>query len=396
MPEPGALLRRLRVERGYSLVRLARESSYSKGYLSKIENGDKPLSQDMARRFDRILETEGALVRAVDGRPPAPQPEPEAEDPWALVLVPGVPVVPFVANSTHVDEQTAAFYDAAFDTTWRAMGHQMSPAHVLPGLLAQCAALRDLITAAPRPDLIRTASRYAEYAGWMHQEVGDTAEARKWTTTAVRLAARVGDATLGSYALVRAAEIALYAEDGHTMVEYARRASRAPGATAAVRSLAAQRAAQGHAIIGELSACLSALDEAARWAELAEAESGRHFGTTSLADPIAIARGWSMHNLDRSEESIRLLGAELDRIPATSVRSRVRFGVRLALAQLDCGDIDGACARMEALVADLRRTDSATVRVDIKAMRRMLLKHTGNPSASVLRPELGELLRVSV
>ena len=398
MTEIGPLLRKLRTERGYSLTRFAQLTSYSKGYLSKIENGEKPVAPEMAHRFDRILETEGVLTRALAGPPPAPEEPTAGPDPWALVLdargepdpiAPG----PFSPNSTHVDEQTIAVFDTAFDT-WRMMGHRMSPAHVLPGLLSQCLALRDLITANPLPDLIRMASRYAEYAGWMWQEAGDNAKARLWTATAVRLADRVGDVALRSWAHVRFAEIALYDEDGHTMLDHARRAASAPEANAALRAEAAQREAQGHALLGELSACLSALDAAAHWREVAAAESGPHYGTTSLPDPIAITRGWSLHHLDRNEESILLLGTELDRIPLTSIRSRVRFGVRLALAELDCGDIDGACGRMESLVSDLRRTDSETVRVDIRTMRRLLMKHSGNAAASALRPELGELLRI--
>ncbi|MFC7617022.1 helix-turn-helix domain-containing protein [Actinokineospora soli] len=337
MTETGALLRRLRVERGYSLVRFAREANYSKGYISKLENGDKPVSPEMARRFDRILETQGVLTRAVAGPVPAPPVLPDGPDPWALVLGGTDPLAP---NSTHVDEQTVEVYAAAFET-WRMMGHRMSPAFVLPNLVGHCRALRELIAVNPLPDLIRQASRYAEYAGWMYQEAGDNTRAREWTATAVRLADRVGDVGLRSWAMVRTAEIALYTEDGATMVEWARRAAAAPESTAALRSAAAQRMAQGYALLGEASACLSALDEAHRWQEAATAESGPHYGSTSLPDQIAITRGWSLHHLDRSAESVLLLGSELDRIPPTSIRSRVRFGVRLALAELDCGDVEG-------------------------------------------------------
>ncbi|MFF4219436.1 nSTAND1 domain-containing NTPase [Streptomyces nondiastaticus] len=63
-PEPeqaGEQLRRLRLERGVSLVKLARLAFYSKGYLSKVENGEKPLTLELARACDRALETGGSL-----------------------------------------------------------------------------------------------------------------------------------------------------------------------------------------------------------------------------------------------------------------------------------------------------------------------------------------------
>ncbi|MFD9301354.1 helix-turn-helix domain-containing protein [Streptomyces sp. NPDC060048] len=73
-----AQLRRLRVQRGLSLADLARETHYSKGYLSKIETGAKPVTADVARCCDRVLRAEGELLRLVPESegpgPPAPAP----------------------------------------------------------------------------------------------------------------------------------------------------------------------------------------------------------------------------------------------------------------------------------------------------------------------------------
>ncbi|MFD7786572.1 helix-turn-helix domain-containing protein [Streptomyces nojiriensis] len=64
MPFP-AQLRRLRVQRGLSLADLARQTHYSKGYLSKIETGSKRVTVDVARRCDEVLRAGGELVRMV-------------------------------------------------------------------------------------------------------------------------------------------------------------------------------------------------------------------------------------------------------------------------------------------------------------------------------------------
>ncbi|WP_330268571.1 helix-turn-helix domain-containing protein [Streptomyces griseorubiginosus] len=58
-------LRRLRHERGLSLTALAQRVHYSKGYLSKIENGSKPATADVGRRCDEALLAGGALLRLV-------------------------------------------------------------------------------------------------------------------------------------------------------------------------------------------------------------------------------------------------------------------------------------------------------------------------------------------
>ncbi|MEU2060819.1 helix-turn-helix domain-containing protein [Streptomyces sp. NPDC013455] len=64
-------LRRLRQQRGLSLADLARQTHYSKGYLSKIETGAKRATVDVARRCDQILRAEGALLRLVTAPRPA-------------------------------------------------------------------------------------------------------------------------------------------------------------------------------------------------------------------------------------------------------------------------------------------------------------------------------------
>ncbi|WP_251072035.1 helix-turn-helix domain-containing protein [Streptomyces sp. ISL-43] len=73
-----AQLRRLRVQRGLSLADLARETHYSKGYLSKIETGAKPVTTDVARCCDRVLGAEGELLRLV---PESEGPGPPAGSP---------------------------------------------------------------------------------------------------------------------------------------------------------------------------------------------------------------------------------------------------------------------------------------------------------------------------
>ncbi|MFJ9634457.1 helix-turn-helix domain-containing protein [Streptomyces sp. NPDC101175] len=65
---PGRLLYQLR--KGHkpepvSLQDLANSARYSKGYLSKIETGEKPLTIDVARACDRALNTGGTLTQRV-------------------------------------------------------------------------------------------------------------------------------------------------------------------------------------------------------------------------------------------------------------------------------------------------------------------------------------------
>lgn len=67
MTEPvksvGQLLQWYRKEAGLSLPRLAALAHYDKGYLSKVENGRKPMSVELARVCDKVLGTGGELAK---------------------------------------------------------------------------------------------------------------------------------------------------------------------------------------------------------------------------------------------------------------------------------------------------------------------------------------------
>ncbi len=401
MSEPGDLLRTLREEKGLSLTKLAEKANYNKGQLSKIENGVRPLPEHIARHLDRVLETDGQLYRALNPRgEPEARPSAGDDEAWPLAID-GTGTIqlgsgPFAAarilpNSWIADELADQF-EFQFDT-FRAMGHRSSPAFVIPHLVMAFHQVKAVHAESSAPELVRTAYRIAEYTGWMCQEAGKLDHARAWTDIAVGLATRVGDVSLRGYALVRGAEMAVYDEDPYSIVDLARRADADPGAPAAVRSLAAQREADGHAMLGDMTACLRALDQAQRWHEEAAREAGPHYGTTSLADPIATSRGWSMLHFDL-DESAALLTAAIDRMPTTSVRSRVRFSVRLARVLALRDDIEGACALLGALLEDLRRIDSATVRVDLKRLTDSFAKHRANAAVRDLRPEISALLHL--
>ncbi|MFD5592246.1 helix-turn-helix domain-containing protein [Streptomyces griseorubiginosus] len=86
LPDFPSELRRLRQERGLSLTALAQRVHYSKGYLSKIENGSKPATADVGRSCDEALHAGGALLRLLPQAPTGERSggfeEPERECPY--------------------------------------------------------------------------------------------------------------------------------------------------------------------------------------------------------------------------------------------------------------------------------------------------------------------------
>ncbi|MGH3939670.1 MAG: helix-turn-helix domain-containing protein [Pseudonocardiaceae bacterium] len=62
----GEELRRLREQRGLSLKKFAKLVHYDPGYLSKIENGHKPLTGALATACDAVLEADGLFAQLVN------------------------------------------------------------------------------------------------------------------------------------------------------------------------------------------------------------------------------------------------------------------------------------------------------------------------------------------
>jgi len=61
----GRELRRLREQRGLSLQKFADFVNYSRGYIGKVETGDKPPTPELAHRCDEVLEARGKLIALV-------------------------------------------------------------------------------------------------------------------------------------------------------------------------------------------------------------------------------------------------------------------------------------------------------------------------------------------
>ena len=438
----GVELRQRRTAAGVSLARLAVLIHYSKGHLSKIENGEKPPTPELARLCDTALAAGGELAALVSprgvaragragptaagagaGRAPAAgsaQPwVPDLGAAWTVGLDPdggfqfrpgspapaGQPGVPLLGvgisapalRDTAGRADTLVLFDRLFDY-YRLLGHQASPVLVLPMLTAQTHILRTLAGQADDPELARPlrlrAARYAEYAGWMAQEAGNDSAAIWWTDAAVALADAGGDRDLAQFIrCFRGADIALYRDDAAQTIHLARQAQAEPGVAAGIRTLAMEREAQGHALAGNYHACLSTLDRAAELLSVGESEGGRPFGTTSLSDPIAVITAWSLHDLGRPAEAAAILDREVPRIPAIAVRSCARYGIRQALAHCAAGDLDRACELASRLLPDAERVDSATIRLDLRRLAHSLNRWHSYPPVRELYPRLTAALR---
>jgi transcriptional regulator with XRE-family HTH domain len=421
--EFGPELRRLRIDAGWSLGELARSLHYSKGYLSKIENGEKQPSAEVARRCDTALHAEGRLAELLPARRRRGAQSVAAleygDEVWVMSLDPdgtsrfvplnrrdalatgiasllGVALARPRTSAAARQEATASTLQSLFDQ-YRQLGQVVSPGVVLPPLIAQANAARACARAASGPmrrRLFEISARYAEYTGWMAQESGNDDAAEWWTGLAVKLAAEGGDRAMAAYAQVRRALIALYRDDAMHTIDLARQAQVGRDVAVRIRGLAAQREAQGHALAGDYSECRRALDRAADLLAAARAQAaGPVLGTSTVADPAAVATGWCLYDLGRVRQSAEILTRALEDIPPTARRSQARYGARLALALTGAGEIDHACAVTHQTLDHAELVDSATIRVDLRRLARALGRWRSHPPVSQLSPRLTAALR---
>jgi hypothetical protein len=391
---------------GVSLKELADRTHYTKGYLSKIENGARRPTVMLARQCDVALGAHGALsslvgVRTSERLDVAGVPESGTET-WVLemdengsvwfrpvarrtILATGAgwlltsQLTRGPGDTPPIDETNYAGVIDTFlrvFTELRQLGQRVRPSAVIPTLITQAHALRDVASSATgttRSDALRLASRYAEYTGWMAQEAGEETAALWWTDQAVAMAAAGGDHELAAYGLVRRALVTLYADDPAQTIALAQCAQRHPAAGDRVRGLAAQREAQGHALTGQYTECMRALDRATELIGRHAPEDGTPvLGPSTVSNPVALTRAWCLHDLGSTREAAELLDHELSGAPANAVRFRARWGARRALAYALSGEVDHACELAGVLLAEYAAIDSATIRADMRKLARTL------------------------
>ncbi|MEV6011258.1 helix-turn-helix transcriptional regulator [Streptomyces sp. NPDC051976] len=424
MPQPSARfgeeLRKRRLDAGMSLTALSRVVHYSKAQLSKVERGIKTPSGDLARLCDASLGADGSLIALIATNSSSPSGEPASgevnEEEWIMNLSPHGP------SSFHPGRRTVMGAGVASLVTWRSddsqalapnaaagmleassslfthyrrLGQSVEPGLLLPALIAQTHTLRELSVHAAggtRQELLALGSRYAEYVGWLVQETGNDQAALWWTQRAVELAAAGGDRALAGYALVRRALVTLYQEDAAQTIALSARAQ-SSSLPARIRGLAAQREAQGHALAGDGSACMRALDRARELLDQENASDGPVIGSMHLPDPVGMVTGWCLVDLGRPGEASERLDQQLALVSQDAVRTQVRYGVRRALAYAAHGEIDHACALATPLLDGVAAVRSATVTTDLRRLARVLSRYGDHPSVRRLAPRLGTLAR---
>lgn len=401
VPTVGGELRRLRIAAGLSMSELAERIQFSKGYISKVETGQKSPSLHFVRTADAALATGGLLTSLTEEKSTTADAPPQSTaDPVPAARSATTPeVTDLRAAGGTVDEAEARYSLTAFAAILeqlRNLGQTLDPATVVEMLKPHIAALRELATRSDgtvAEEALRLAAHFADFTSWMTQETGDDANALRWIDVFAALADEVGDRDMAANSYLRRANIALYQQDAYGTITFARQA-RAIDCSPRIKDLAALREAQGHALAGDYENFSACLDRAvALEANSAEERSGSPtIGPRRIADPVALAKGWSLFDLGRSAEAIEVLEPLLARTPKERHRAWARVASRLALALASVREVDRACELTKDILALSAIIRSATIRSDLRQLSRMLNRWSFDPAVQNIMPHLSAAL----
>ena len=110
-----------------------------------------------------------------------------------------------------------------------------------------------------RRRLLGTGAMYAEFYGWLHEEIGDLRGAGAWTSRALEQGQAADDRDVVAYCYVRMSQLAEVEGDDDRVIGLARAAQRETGLSPIVRAMAVRQEARGLARAGQ-DACMPRFD----------------------------------------------------------------------------------------------------------------------------------------
>jgi transcriptional regulator with XRE-family HTH domain len=359
----GEEMRRLMTERRVGLRELARQVSYDPGYLSKVVNGRKAVSRDLARRLDEALGAGGALV--------AFRVTPDLHGTFAYDDEERVILA--ARRPERLDREVISSLAGALAGEYRQV-YQVGSVNTLKAATAQLSVVGKLTREARAPlrgEVLGVAAQYAHFTGWLNANTGQLADAQACFDRALGWAVESGEEDLIATTLNLKAHAAWLAGKVGPMIGLSQAAQRITSASAEVRGLAVQMEARGNALTGDGDDANRKLDEAGSLMERAAGHLRNNneppWIITCRPGYLTLQRGLASLYMGRNEHAVESLSTGLAEMPAEVRQSEwiAWYLVRLAAAHARAGDPEQACsvAAEAALIA--RQTGASRLRAQL-------------------------------
>lgn len=369
----GVRLAQLRRAAGYNQHSLAPLTGYARSTIANVETGRQKAPREFWQRCDELLGRDGSLLSLYDQamrQEQAPPPMPgEAE--FRAADAQAAPTAGLMTTASPVDP--------AIVPHWMSMLRILAASHdafgprrlhdVVRGELNIIRRHRAGAAGQTLRELLRVESRWAEFASWTADNLGDSQDAAYWLRQALSMAREAGDGRMTTYVLMRQSQRAVERGDAAQATALAEFANARKEPTARDRALCAIRTAQAAALAGERARCHSALQKAHSLVEAAEGVDdsdtiGRHCTRTY----VLAYEGQCHLILGQAKQSIGVLEAVLGAWPTAYRQDEGLARTWLATGYVHLGRIDEAAEQGEkALTIAL---DAGSLRL-IKALGRV-------------------------
>jgi hypothetical protein len=235
-----------------------------------------------------------------------------------------------------------------------------------------------------RREILAACARYAEFLGWLHQDLGNPVISLFWTDRALEWAQEAEpDGQFVSYVLMRKSDHAEQYGTPGRVISLARSALSVPALSPRARALAVQQEARGHAQGGNRELFQRRLDEARELVVRSEGSGEAPWGEYCGLTYLAMQEASGQIELGDFGTAIEIIERELPGMPATDRVDFVVFRARLARAYAEAGYADHAAQTALMACEGARITGSERALAELRRVREILASRAdGGPAAT--------------
>jgi transcriptional regulator with XRE-family HTH domain len=235
-----------------------------------------------------------------------------------------------------------------------------------------------------RRRLLITCARYAEFLGWLHQDLGNPMISLFWMDRALEWAQEANtDPQFTSYVLMRKSDHAEQYGTADRVIALAEASLRIPSLSPRAKALAIQQEARGYSQRGDKALFERKLDEARESIIQAEGSGDAPWGEYCDLTYITMQEASGRIELGQFNRAIDIMERELPAMASTDRVDSTVFRARLARAYAEGGYLDRAAEAALAACVDTRNIASIRAFTELSRVRLVLGSHDASHPAIV-------------
>jgi tetratricopeptide (TPR) repeat protein len=267
----------------------------------------------------------------------------------------------------------------------------LGPRHIIPTVYEHIKVIQELRAGRRGADgrnLLHLQAEYAEFLGWLYQDSGDLRHAQYWLDRAQDWSHAVGDSEMAVYVMARKSQLAGDRYDPQTAIDLANVAAAMAQPGSRIYASAHTYRAYGHALAGEPSACLNALDDARDVASSQRGDQGTGWAVWLDGAYVDVQRGRCLSAMGDHGRAAAVFQQAMQDLPAPYRRDRGVYLAREAHAHAGAQDPDQAAAAGMQALAIAEETGSGRIINELAELDGALQHWSRVPAVSDFRSAL--------